>query len=43
MRINYEIPDDLHYQLKALAVQEHITLKELIERALRTIVTAKKP
>ncbi len=42
-RINYEIPDDLHHQLKVLAAEEHTTLKELIERALRAIVTAKKP
>ena len=32
--IHYEIPDDLHRELKVRAAQEGVTLKELIVRYL---------
>jgi plasmid stability protein len=32
--INYEIPDDLHRQLKIRAAEEGVTLKDLIVRYL---------
>lgn len=34
MKINYELPDDLHRLLKIRAAEEGITLKELIIRLL---------
>lgn len=34
MKINYELPDDLHRALKIRAAEEGVTLKELIIRLL---------
>ncbi len=42
MRINYEIPDDLHRALKMQAASESITLRELIERLLREGIAAER-
>jgi hypothetical protein len=38
MRINYEIPDELHHQAKALAALEGKTLREFIVEALAEAV-----
>jgi predicted HicB family RNase H-like nuclease len=38
MRINYEIPDELHHQAKALAALEGKTLREFIVEALADAV-----
>jgi plasmid stability protein len=34
VNLNYEIPDELHRQLKVRAAEEGITLKELVIRLL---------
>lgn len=39
MNVNYEIPDDLHRELKIRAAQEGVTLKDLIIRLLTEGVT----
>ncbi|HZT67410.1 MAG TPA: hypothetical protein VFA11_16595 [Acidimicrobiales bacterium] len=38
MRINYEIPDDLHHRAKALAALEGKTLREFLVEALADAV-----
>jgi predicted HicB family RNase H-like nuclease len=38
MRINYEIPDELHHRAKALAALEAKTLREFIVEALADAV-----
>jgi len=38
MRINYEIPDDLHHRAKAVAALEGKTLREFLIEALAEAV-----
>ena len=42
MRINYEIPDDLHHRAKALAALEGRTLREFIVEALTEAVARRE-
>lgn len=39
VRINYEIPDELHHRAKALAALEGKTLREFVVEALRDAVS----
>lgn len=38
LRINYEIPDDLHHEAKAAAALEGKTLRQFVVEALREAV-----
>jgi predicted HicB family RNase H-like nuclease len=42
MRINYEIPDELHHQAKAFAALEGKTLREFIVEALAEAVARRE-
>ena len=42
MRINYEIPDELHHRAKALAALEGKTLREFILEALSEAVACRE-
>jgi hypothetical protein len=41
--LNYQIPEDLHRQLKVLAAQQGMTLKALAETALREYIERHTP
>jgi hypothetical protein len=41
--IRYDLPDDLHWNLKRRAADERITLKELVIKALRYYLEKNPP
>jgi predicted HicB family RNase H-like nuclease len=43
MRINYEIPDELHHQAKATAALEGKTLRGFVVEALEEAVQRRQP
>lgn len=43
MKTTVEIPDSLLREAKRVALREHTTVKALIERGLRTVISHRRP